>query len=81
MYDFWVEGQWAKISRALDVLDTRWMSHLCGPFDMGQIAVGCALGYLDFRHGDRGWRQGRDDLALWEGTFATRDSMQATQPA
>lgn len=80
IYDFWVEGQWAKVRRALDVLDERWVSHLSGPLDMGQIAVGCALGYLDFRHGDRDWRNGRDGLAKWEGGFARRPSMQQTRP-
>lgn len=80
-YAPWVEGQWAKIDRALDALETRWMPHLQGPMDMGHIAVGCALEYLDFRHGARGWRQGRPDLAAWGGTFSARASMQATQPA
>ncbi|SDI99266.1 glutathione S-transferase [Aliiruegeria lutimaris] len=80
IHDFWVEGQWAKIGRGLDALETRWMSHLSGPLDMGQIACGCALGYLDFRHGDRDWRQGRDSLTQWEVRFAERESMQRTQP-
>jgi glutathione S-transferase len=81
VFDFWVEGQWVKVSRALDVLNTRWISHLVGPLDMGQIAVGCALGYLDFRHGDRNWRQGRDALAAWEARFSERASMEVTRPA
>lgn len=76
----WIEAQWAKVSRALDALETRWMSHLNGPLDMGQIAVGCALGYLDFRHEVRGWRTGRPDLAAWEAKFAAREAMQATRP-
>lgn len=76
----WVEGQWAKVDRALDVLETRWMSHLMGPLDIGQIAVGCALGYLDFRHDARGWRQGRGALDDWFATFSTRPSMAATAP-
>ncbi len=79
-FDAWVEGQWAKIDRSLDALETRWMSHLSGPLNMGQIAVGCALGYLDFRHSDRGWRAARPHLAAWEAGFADRPSMQATQP-
>ena len=41
------------------------MAYLAGPFDMGQIALGCALGYLDFRGGDRNWRAGRPGLAAW----------------
>ena len=77
----WVEGQWAKVDRALDALETRWMAHLEGPLDAGQIAVGCALGYLDFRHGARGWRAGRPHLAAWYDHFAARPSMMATLPA
>ena len=77
----WVTGQWAKVSRALDTLEAQWMSHLYGPLCMGQIAVGCALGYLDFRHEDRAWRTGRDALAAWEKGFAARPSMLATRPA
>jgi glutathione S-transferase len=77
----WVEAQWEKVDRALAVLDTRWMSHLSGRLDMGQIAVGCALGYLDFRHGDRAWRQGRAALADWERAFAELPAMRETRPA
>ena len=77
----WVEGQWSKVARALDALESDWQAHLSGPLDMGQIAVGCALGYLDFRHGARNWREGRTALAAWAGRFAARASMQATVPA
>lgn len=77
----WIEAQWGKVTGALDAINERWMSHLFGPLDMGQIAVGCALGYLDFRHGDRNWRQGRDGLAGWYAEFAKRDSMLATMPS
>ncbi|NBE07480.1 glutathione S-transferase [Paragemmobacter ruber] len=76
----WVEGQWAKVDRALDALETRWIAHLEGSLDAGQIAVGCALGYLDFRHDARGWRVGRPRLAAWYAQFAARPSMQATVP-
>ena len=81
VWETWIEAQWAKVSRALDSLEARWMSHLAGPLDAGQIAVGCALGYLDFRHGARDWRAGRPQLAAWEAVFAERASMQATRPA
>ena len=66
--------------RALDVLQDRWLSLLEGPLNMGQIAVGAALGYLDFRHPDRDWRNGREALAGWYAGFAERPSMQATMP-
>ena len=76
----WIEGQWAKVSRALDALEARWMSHLNGRIDMGQVALGVALSYLDFRHEARAWRTGRDALAAWHRKFSERPSMQATQP-
>jgi glutathione S-transferase len=76
----WVEGQWDKVARSVAVLNTRWMSHLSGPLDMGQIAVACALAYVDFRHDARGWRQGNDSLASWFKEFESRPSMQSTVP-
>ena len=79
--DVWKEAQWGKIRAALDVINTRWMSHLAGPLDASHIAVGCALGYLDFRHDARGWRSGVDALAKWNEAFQERESMQATAPA
>ncbi|MGB1177720.1 glutathione S-transferase [Lentibacter algarum] len=79
--DVWKEAQWGKIRAALDVINTRWMSHLAGPLDASHIAVGCALGYLDFRHDARGWRTGVDALAKWNEAFQERESMQATAPA
>ena len=76
----WVEGQWSKIARSLDALESGWIDHLSGPLDMGQIALGCALSYLDFRHDARDWRQRHPRLAEWHSTFAARDSMKATEP-
>ena len=79
-YPDWLEGQWAKVARALDAVEAGWMGHLGGPLDMAHIAMACALTYLDFRHSDRGWRDGHPQLAGWEAGFAARPSMQATLP-
>lgn len=79
-FDGWIEAQWGKVAGGLSALNSKWMGHLNGPMDMGHIAVGCALGYLDFRHGDRDWRQGNDALAAWFKTFESRDSMAMTRP-
>ncbi len=76
----WVEGQWQKVSRALDALEARWLANLAAPLCAGQIAVGCALGYLDLRLGERGWRDGRPGLAAWHARFAARPAMLATPP-
>ncbi|MEM6620030.1 MAG: glutathione S-transferase family protein [Pseudomonadota bacterium] len=79
-YPAWVDAQWAKVTRCLAAIERQWMSHLNGPLDMAQIAVGCALAYLDFRHGDRNWRADYPTLATWETAFALRPAMQATLP-
>ncbi|MEM9146073.1 MAG: glutathione S-transferase [Pseudomonadota bacterium] len=76
----WIQGQMSKIHRALGELEGQ-----SGRFgeepDAAQIAVGCALGYLDLRFGDLGWRDGRPGLAAWYQSFAARPAMQATAPA
>lgn len=77
----WFDAQWTKIARSLDALESRSMPMLQGPLTMGQIAVGCALEYLDLRHGDRDWRAGRDALAGWQAAFSARPAMAATAPS
>jgi glutathione S-transferase len=80
-FDGWVDAQWGKIANAVAAVNARWMSHLAGPLDMSHIAIGCALGYLDFRHDERNWRKGNDALDDWYAVFAERDSMKSTAPA
>ena len=75
-----MQAQRQRIVRALDALCERWMSHLEGRLDIGQIGVGCALGYLDLRHADMDWRSGRPALADWYARFSRRESMRATAP-
>jgi glutathione S-transferase len=76
----WIEAQWGKAARGIGAINGRWMSHLNGPLNAGQIGVACALGYVDLRHDARNWRNGNDALAKWYAEFETRDSMQATKP-
>lgn len=40
----WAAAQWSKVERALDAVESRWMSHLAGPLDMGQVALGFGAG-------------------------------------
>lgn len=79
-WDGWLDAQLDKVLGGCAALNARWMSHLQGPLDIGQIAVGCALGYVDFRHPDAGWRNGNQALAQWHAAFESRPSMQATRP-
>jgi glutathione S-transferase len=73
----WVEGQWAKIARALDMFEADWPVRCC---EMEQIALATALGYLDFRQSARNWRENRPKLAAWHHEYATRPAYLATVP-
>jgi glutathione S-transferase len=75
----WVHGQKLKIVRALDRLETE-ASGLADEPDIGLLAIGCALGYIDFRYTVDEWRKGRSQLATWFERFDARRSMQATRP-
>ncbi len=47
---------------------------------LGHIALGCALGYLDYRLADLKWRDGNSEAMNWYMAFASRPAMQATMP-
>ena len=74
----WVDAQLTKVRRSLDALEAE---ELGDTVDIGTISVGCALGYLDFRYPDEGWRDSRPKLAAWYESFAARPSMSETRPA
>lgn len=77
-WDGWIETQSTKINRALDAMERE--ADQLGSLDAAVIGTGCALGYLDFRFGDWGWRDGRPKLAKWFEEFNARPSMQSTMP-
>jgi glutathione S-transferase len=47
---------------------------------IGEIAVACALGYMDFRLTDMDWRGSRPQLSAWYAKFCEYPAMKATQP-
>ena len=49
------------------------------PFNLGHIAVGCALSYADFRFANEPWREDVPHLAQWHRHFEARESAVATQ--
>ena len=61
----WMEAQWSKVLHAVKALDNGEFKAMDGEINMGQIALACALGYLDFRHDARQWRIGHSNLASW----------------
>ncbi|GGF40117.1 glutathione S-transferase [Aliidongia dinghuensis] len=73
----WSEGQFRKIRQALAALAAE---RLGGSLTIGEIAAGCALGYLDFRFPEEDWRSAHPTLAAWYADVAERPSFVATVP-
>ena len=75
----WLNGQLDKVACAIDEIDKR-----AGDFgdrvDLGTIAIGCALGYLDFRYASLAWRTKHPGASAWYERFGARESMVATRP-
>lgn len=63
-----IDLQQGKIDRALKMLEA---APPTGEVDIGQIAVACALGYLDLRFEGQ-WRAGHPKLVAWLDDFAAR---------
>ncbi len=75
----WLE-RWARqIGTACDALEAE-IGRLPEPINLAHIAIACALGYLDLRHGDLNWRDGRPGLTAWEAEMAKRPSIAETKP-
>jgi glutathione S-transferase len=67
-----------KAASTLDRIEAEGVGPASSP-DIGDIAVGCALGYLDFRFAADDWRPGHPKLSAWYADFALRASMRATE--
>ena len=76
----WLENLWKKIERTLDFYNNSSSKILSGSLNMGQISLGCALGYLDYRHNNRNWRAKNQYLRDWFAEFSERLSMRNTIP-
>ena len=79
----WVDRQLSRVNSALGAMakglgDKPWCfgTH----FSLADIAVGCALGYLDFRFPGIDWRAGHPNLMRLHDKLMTRPSFADTVP-
>jgi glutathione S-transferase len=75
----YVDDQWDRIESGLDWFEAH-ARGLEGPVNITHIALGCLLGYLDFRWPDAGWRDGHSRLTSWSNWLGRRDSFKQTAP-
>ena len=76
----WLDGQRAKIEQSLQHFENEAIAELSSRFDIAAIGLACAIGYLDLRQPELGWRQRFPQLAAWYAEVSRRPSLQATQP-
>jgi glutathione S-transferase len=79
----WIDRQLGKVEASLTAFSTGladkpWCTGI--HMSLADIAVGCALGYLDFRFPHEEWRKTRPKLAAWFAEISRRPSMKATEP-
>ncbi|MFZ9625613.1 MAG: glutathione S-transferase [Burkholderiaceae bacterium] len=76
-WEDWSRGQRDKIRTSLAHLNAN-PSMLSAEITIGNIAVGCALWYLDLRFADFGWRETYPEVAKWYAAYSQRPSMKMT---
>jgi glutathione S-transferase len=69
-----------KTNVSVDVLEDQEVDALnTSRYSIGHIAIGVALGYIDFRFPELTWRTGHPKLAAWYERFAARPAVRANQ--
>ncbi|MCW5605958.1 MAG: glutathione S-transferase, partial [Burkholderiales bacterium] len=58
-----------KIRTAVSFLEHEADDLVRTPVGIGHVAIGCVLGYIDFRFPELAWRDGHARLAAWYGAF------------
>lgn len=79
----WVERQMGKVNAGIAAMshglaEKSWCNGQA--YSLADIAVGCALGYIDFRFGSIDWRGKYSNLARHYEKLAARPSFVDTQP-
>ena len=69
-----------KTNTSLDFLDNEAAAIGAASFGIGHVAIGVALGYIDFRFPELRWRDGRARITAWYESFAQRPSARKTVP-
>jgi glutathione S-transferase len=79
----WIDRQMAKVHGAVGTMakglgERPWCAG--NHFTLADVAVGCALGYLDFRYPAIDWRDGNDNLNRLYEKLAARPSFIESRP-
>jgi glutathione S-transferase len=76
----WREALLTKVQACLAAIDALAPELALQQPSIGEVSIGCALGYLDFRFPELQWRSHHGQAAHWDEGFQRLPAMQATQP-
>lgn len=69
-----------KTNVSVDMLEEEADALASSAYSIGHIALGVALGYIDFRFPELKWRSGHPKLAAWHKEFEARPAVKANEP-
>lgn len=75
----YIDLQRGKVGRAVDALEKE-ANSLGDLKTVGEISIGCALGYLDFRFANEPWRPGHPLLTAWYERVVKLPPLAQTMP-
>jgi glutathione S-transferase len=78
-WSVWLGDQWDKIWAGLAWFDAHG-DQLTGSVDISHLALGCLLGYIDFRYPDTGWTERFPTVKTWYDELSRRPSFALTTP-
>jgi glutathione S-transferase len=76
----WREALLTKVRACVDEIEAIAPGLSVQSPTIGDITLGCALGYLDFRFPELDWRAGHPAASSWNAAFQALPAMQATRP-
>ncbi len=78
-WSVWSDEQWDKVNSALEWFEQH-PGELEGSVNLAHVALGCALGYLDFRSPEHNWKERFPGLRAWHAQLKQRPSFALTEP-
>lgn len=75
----WKKRWYGDVQFALEKCEKQ-LTNIGDSINLAHLALGAALGYLDFRLGDFDWRDKHRSIASWYAELCKRPSMKLTRP-
>lgn len=76
----WREAQLVKVTACLNDIEAQASTLSVDAPTIGEVTLGCALGYLDFRFPEIDWRADHPQASRWNEAFQKLPAMLATIP-